>query len=683
MAKSTSIKNSLLFNFLLIIVMLSSAITAITFFGNRHAIKRLSEALISTGIDHTESKLRSFFQPVIRELYLVRAWDSKGIIHPDKSPEYLRHLLSPLLSEYRQVSSVLLADSHGHEFMLLRKNSGWMNRITKKDQWKDKVLWYEWSPGSRPVSRWQRSDYDPRLRPWYKGALSRYRAGSSPGIAGRQSIFWTKPYIFHTTREPGLTASIAYDMGDGVKRVVGVDILLSDITRFTAALKLGTNGKVAVMTDDLKMIGLPRTGRRKGNRPHSELLKTPAQLEDPLIHDAFVAFTKARSKKPGYTGPFRFKSKAKVWIGEFRHFRLSPQHSLWIAAMAPEDDYIGGLWRLRIWIIVVTVLVMAIAIFRAFMLAKGYSRPIGVLVKQSERISRGMLYEGEKINSSITEVERLAEAHEKMRIALTSLLRLERDVQLARQIQQNTLPTDLPNLRGFELGAWSQPADETGGDTYDVIGYRRCPQEGRVLITDQDPDCAVLLMADATGHGIGPALSASEVRAMLRMAVRNGEDLATIARHINEQLCQDLHAGRFITCWLGVLDSKDCSLTSFSAGQAPILYYSAADGQCRVMAADTYPLGIDKSLPVQIAPPLKMAPGDLCVVISDGILEAVNAEGEQFGQQRVIDILVRHNTHSCTQILFELRQTLSDFTGDISATDDRTLVLIKRIQGGA
>ena len=87
-------------------------------------------------------------------------------------------------------------------------------------------------------------------------------------------------------------------------------------------------------------------------------------------------------------------------------------------------------------------------------------------------------------------------------------MRLERDLQIARQIQQGTFPDALPAIGGFDLVAWSEPADETGGDTYDVIGR----SAGSVLF----------LLADATGHGIGPALSVTQVRAMLRNGPRSG-----------------------------------------------------------------------------------------------------------------------------------------------------------------
>src|SRR5258707_12816787 len=92
-----------------------------------------------------------------------------------------------------------------------------------------------------------------------------------------------------------------------------------------------------------------------------------------------------------------------------------------------------------------------------------------------------------------------------MRRSLKTLLKLEGDLQVARRIQQDTLPERIPTVTGFDIDAWSEPADETGGDTYDVIGYRRGPGERGPRLLTAESQGAGLLLADAPRHGIGPA----------------------------------------------------------------------------------------------------------------------------------------------------------------------------------
>ncbi|MHC4162885.1 MAG: PP2C family protein-serine/threonine phosphatase, partial [Planctomycetota bacterium] len=354
------------------------------------------------------------------------------------------------------------------------------------------------------------------------------------------------------------------------------------------------------------------------------------------------------------------------WLGQTRRYRLAPDRWLSIAVLVPISDLLGEVEELRAWIVGITLIVLALAVVHAFLLARRFSRPIEVLVRSSDRISRGDLAEG----------ERLASAQEQMRVSLRTLLKLERDMHLARQIQQDTWPDKLPRLKGFDLAASSQPADETGGDTYDVIGLT-----GDGIVTNGQADRAVLLLADATGHGIGPALSVTQVRAMLRMALRTGTDLAVTARQLNEQLHQDLDPMRFVTAWLAVLDVKDRTLTTFSAGQAPLLHYVAARDAWESLNANCPPLGVLADVAIEVPEPLPLAPGDLFVVASDGFFEAMDAAREEFGIERVQAVLAEHSARPAEEMLTALRAALDAYTEGAPPEDDRTAVIVKAISG--
>jgi len=146
-----------------------------------------------------------------------------------------------------------------------------------------------------------------------------------------------------------------------------------------------------------------------------------------------------------------------------------------------------------------------------------------------------------------------AVAIQRMRLLIDLLAkqRMERELEVARDIQTRVLPKTMPSLPGYEVAGWSRAADQTGGDIFDVIA-----KDGTVM----------LLLGDATGHGIGPALSVTQVRAMLRIAVRLGAGLDDAFRHINDQLADDLSSNRFVTAFLGVLDTASHRLTYHAGG---------------------------------------------------------------------------------------------------------------------
>ncbi len=254
--------------------------------------------------------------------------------------------------------------------------------------------------------------------------------------------------------------------------------------------------------------------------------------------------------------------------------------------------------------------------------------------------------------------------------------KLERDLQLARKIQLGSFPKELPQLTGFELEAWSEPAEETGGDMYDVVGFNGGAGEP-VVLTSTDCSRAAFLVADATGHGVGPALSVVQLRAMLRMGVRLGAAALDIAHHLNDQLCTDLPPGRFITAWFAVLDADAALLTTFSAGQAPLVRYTAASDTFSEHEADTVPFGLTRDIECTLGDPLPMAPGDMFIVLSDGIFEAMSPHNKIFGIERTVEALAQHKDKTPAEMLRGLLQIVVEYADGRPPDDDRTAIIIK------
>lgn len=280
--------------------------------------------------------------------------------------------------------------------------------------------------------------------------------------------------------------------------------------------------------------------------------------------------------------------------------------------------------------------------------------------------------------------------------------KLERDLELARKVQQQSFPSRVPAVEGYDIAGFSRPADQTGGDAYDMVGYcvgapgsapgsAHANTHHTAPIIDEGSDCspthALLFIADATGHGIGPALSATQARSMLRMGVRVGASLTAIAEHINRQLCADLPSGRFVTAWMATLDSTTHTLTSFSGGQAPLLHFKAATNEVDSHSADAMPLGIAD--PIDPEPrDFGMCVGDVFAVLSDGFYEALRAahegggeaNGEQFGEARMMALLREHAGLPAREIIDVVRDALEEFTGGASPADDQTALIVKRVR---
>src|SRR6185503_11699805 len=145
----------------------------------------------------------------------------------------------------------------------------------------------------------------------------------------------------------------------------------------------------------------------------------------------------------------------------------------------------------------------------------------------------------------------------------------------ARLVQMSTLPATMPAIAGYDLFGTFRPADLTGGDTFDLA------------VTDQG---VLVVLGDATGHGIGPALSVTQMQAMLRMAFRMGADLDTAYKHVNNQLAERLPSDRFITAFIGLLDTAEHQLRFHSGGQGPIFVYRAQGKDFAEFKPTSFPL---------------------------------------------------------------------------------------------
>ncbi|MEX2671328.1 MAG: GAF domain-containing SpoIIE family protein phosphatase [Phycisphaeraceae bacterium] len=243
--------------------------------------------------------------------------------------------------------------------------------------------------------------------------------------------------------------------------------------------------------------------------------------------------------------------------------------------------------------------------------------------------------------------------------------KLERDLSIARDIQQGVLPRTMPEFPGYDIAAWGEPADQTGGDIYDLC----LTPDGKLLV----------MMADATGHGVGPAISVTQVRAMLRIALRCGANLDTLFTHINEQLVEDLADNRFVTAFIGLLDPLSHALPYHSGGQAPLVHYHAAEDRFDILPASSYPMGIIGGVPPVAPDPIAFGPGDIFALISDGIFEAPNKENEQFGEDRVQQVIRKYRDAPMKELVVALRQAVAEFAAaDRPQADDMTMLLLKR-----
>ena len=258
----------------------------------------------------------------------------------------------------------------------------------------------------------------------------------------------------------------------------------------------------------------------------------------------------------------------------------------------------------------------------------------------------------------------IAIQHSEMTSELLANAVLNQEVAVAREIQVSTLPDTMPEVDGYDVHGQFLPTDYTGGDLYDLVVL-----DGRLFI----------LLGDATGHGFGPALSATQMQAMLRVAFRLGADLDTAYTQVNNQLNEDLPDDRFITAFMGFLNPATHEVEFHSGGQGPILVFRATSGICEWHKPTNFPVGIMELDGTAEAVRLTLEPGDVLAVISDGIYEFATSEGTEFGEEGVASVMQQGHELSMAELSQSLVDAAFEFGGEVEQADDITLVLLRRL----
>jgi len=240
--------------------------------------------------------------------------------------------------------------------------------------------------------------------------------------------------------------------------------------------------------------------------------------------------------------------------------------------------------------------------------------------------------------------------------------RLEREVELASQIQRQILPTAAPHLAGYELIGWNRPARHVGGDYYDFV-----PLAGGVL---------ALVVGDVSGKGVPAALLVSTLHSALRLLLEREPISPALCERLNRHILESSSANKFITLLLVELDAASGRLRYVNAGHNPAVVRRAG-GSVELLPASGMPLGLIDGARFSVEE-LELEPGDLLCLYSDGITEAAGPDDVEFGTDRLAELLAAAPEESLEAVVGRIDRAVVAFAANRPQGDDQTLVLLRR-----
>jgi serine phosphatase RsbU (regulator of sigma subunit) len=354
-----------------------------------------------------------------------------------------------------------------------------------------------------------------------------------------------------------------------------------------------------------------------------------------------AAFFSPRGAVPALSGPALLLMPLVVLLSVMR---LRPEFTLYTGLA-------GAIIHL---LLAIRAIVVTNALPEAYSVYLSYSVILALTAVAGMFVSR-------EVKAHVREAADEAAAHER---AERQVIGMQRDLAVAREIQLGLLPTRSPELAGFDIAGMNRPADQTGGDYYD---WQALP-DGRLAV----------VLADVSGHGIGPALVMAVCRAYARSTAPTTPDPAVLLTRLNQLLRHDLPADRFITFVVAICDPSG-EIQLLSAGHGPTLLYRASTGRVTQFAGDGVPLGVLESEEYGPTTTLEMVQGDVLMMLTDGFFEWTRpGDGEAFGIPRLQEAFRAAARTDSKSILNSIDQSVRTFCDGSKQSDDMTAIVIKR-----
>lgn len=262
----------------------------------------------------------------------------------------------------------------------------------------------------------------------------------------------------------------------------------------------------------------------------------------------------------------------------------------------------------------------------------------------------------------------MATKFRKAQISLVQQKQLQKEIQVAQEIQHMLLPTAFPSVEGYDLATFYESAKEVGGDLFDFV---------RV-----DEHTIGIAVADVSGKGVPGSLIMTMIRTALRLEARSNKNPSDVLARVNDFVVDDMKKGMFVTVFYIVLDSRNREIHFASAGHNPMILHRASTGQTYYLNPPGFPVGISLPDPDLFRKTIKndsikLREDDVLVIYTDGITEAMNPNRELFGEERFLESIRRHAHQGAKEFVEHLRDDILNFTQGAPQNDDITFVAIK------
>ncbi len=418
---------------LLILFALAAFAAALYLLIGQPTVDRLARSQMERAAEQLEVRFGRLLKTVEITLRTSQGWGKAGDLDHDQLLRF-NEFFFPIIANHGEITSVIFAHESGREILLLMTDDGrWINRISDPADRGRQTYWITWNARRQIESVEMRErDYDARERPWFKGAMA---------LPDDRSVFWTEPYIFFTTKEPGITAVMRWQGSDGSHYVIGHDVRLIDMAEFTSHLEFSPQGKAALFLKEGRLIAPPRDPRFTHRQAINDaLLKTPEDLGLPELARAFQAWQDNPAPEHGLHDHTLDDGR---WLSLFKPIKGNTS-GIWLGIVAPERDFVPISSNDLLLLGLISLSALALGLIVAIRIARRFGEPLMALAEESARIGAQDLDTPVSCDATWQEVSRLASALDGMR---QHLRQARNDIQQANANLELTVARRTQALR--------------------------------------------------------------------------------------------------------------------------------------------------------------------------------------------------------------------------------------------
>ncbi len=323
---------------------------------------------------------------------------------------------------------------------------------------------------------------------------------------------------------------------------------------------------------------------------------------------------------------------------------------------------------------IAVIIAIAVVVAVANYLAGNITKPIDLLMRDMRMVAGGNLdhqtrpHSDDEIGVLATEFNRMTNHLAQAQSALVEQEKAEYELSLAREVQRQLLPAEVPQIPGFDAAAFYQGAKAVSGDYFDFIPL------GNGLMG--------FIVADVSGKGIPGSMVMAVTRTIVRLvANKHQHNAAETLKETNRLIAKQIKRGMFVTAFYAILDEATATVHYASAGHNPMVVYRAATKSYELANAKGIAIGFNEGpifdKTVQQAQ-LKLSAGDTFVVYTDGFPEAMNAANEEFGDERFYECVAKNGAQSARSMVQALLQEIAAHRGQAEQSDDLTIIAVRR-----